>query len=69
MSKGHKSGRKATVRSLKVLPPPFQCEIREQLLGLYEQTENGPKKTRIFRQLDAHTQKHGCGKKLLWKSD
>jgi hypothetical protein len=72
MSNGHKSGRKTTKRSLKVLPPPFFCEMREEILESYRRAEEAAddaKRLNIFRQLDAHEQKHGCGRNFLWKSD
>jgi hypothetical protein len=66
MGKGHSSGRKSTQRGHKVLPA-IPCEERERILELYKQTEEGPKRTRTFVQLDAHERKHGCGKKLVQK--
>lgn len=64
MGKGHISGRKTTQRGTKVLPGP-SCVERERILDLYKSTEEGPKRLRIFVQLDAHEKKHGCGNRLV----
>lgn len=64
MGKGHISGRKTTQRGRKVLPAA-SCTEREQILELYKETEEGPKRLRVFVQLDAHERKHGCGKRLV----
>lgn len=64
MSKGHALGRKTTRRGSKVLPAT-PCAERERIIELYKQTEDVPKRTRIFVQLDAHERKHGCGKRLV----
>lgn len=64
MGKGHISGRKTTQRGTKVLPA-IPCVERERILELYKGTEDGPKRLRIFVQLDAHEKKHGCGKRLV----
>jgi len=65
MSKGHRPGQKITRRSMKVLPPAFRCEIREQYVAAYENSAIGSaKRLNIFKSLDAHERKHGCGKKL-----
>jgi hypothetical protein len=66
MGKGHISGRKTTQRGLKILPA-IPCEERERILDLYRQSEDGPKRTRIAVQLEAHERKHGCGKRLVRK--
>ena len=64
MSKGHKQGNKATRRSLKVFPG-VPCEIRDQLLGDYRNSEAGTAKhLHIFAALHAHEKKHGCGPKF-----
>jgi len=64
MSKGHSLGRKATQRGSKIVAA-VPCLERERILELYRQTEEGPKRTRIFVQLDAHERKHGCGARLV----
>ena len=64
MGKGHISGRKTTQRGRKVLPAA-SCAERERILELYKETEEGPKRLRVFVQLDAHERKHGCGKRLV----
>jgi hypothetical protein len=64
MGKRHLSGRKTTQRGRKVLQAA-PCAERERILELYKETEDGPKRLRIFVQLDAHERKHGCGKRLV----
>jgi hypothetical protein len=61
---GHMSGRKTTQRGRKVLPATT-CAERERILELYKETEEGPKRLRIFVQLDAHERKHGCGAQFV----
>jgi hypothetical protein len=65
MSKGHRPGQKISKRSLKVVPPPTRCEIREDLLAAFRNSEAGTANhLNIFKALDAHEKKHGCGAKL-----
>lgn len=48
-----------------MVPPSTRCEIREELLSAYRDSEPGtPKHLNIFKALDAHEKKHGCGAKL-----
>jgi len=69
MSKGHRPGQKISKRSLKVMPPSTRCEIREDLLIAYRNSEPGTAKNlNIFKALDAHEKKHGCGAKLSCRS-
>jgi hypothetical protein len=64
MSKGRKQGDKATARSMKLLPG-VRCEIRDQLLADYRNSEAwSAKHLHIFRALHAHEKKHGCGRKF-----
>jgi hypothetical protein len=56
---------------MKVVPPPTRCEIREGLRVAYQNAEAGTAKhLNIFKALDAHEKKHGCGAKLAcWGSE
>jgi hypothetical protein len=66
MSKGHRPGRK--IANHHTIIPATPCEIREQLKTAYENSElDSAERLNIFKSLQAHERKHGCGAKWVGK--